>query len=228
MNLYELFIGFRYLKSKKSQGFISFNTVLSIFIVFIGVFILILVTSVMSGFQSQIKDKILDVDSHFTVNGYNGENFDEGITNYNEVAEIVKKNKQVVSAMPYFQGQGLLRYKSKISPVLVRGLGDKNNIPMDFKKFIIDGEYKFSGAKEIYIGDEMGYNERIKIGDVVELIVPKGKFSATEGMQPGIDKFKVIGFFKTGFYDFDTTMIIMSLPKVFQYWRQGLGNRCKG
>ena len=67
MSLYELFIGLRYLKAKKSQGFISFNTILSVIIVFLGVYILIVVISVMNGFQSQIKDKILDVDSHITV-----------------------------------------------------------------------------------------------------------------------------------------------------------------
>ena len=81
MRFYELFVGFRYLKSKKSQGFISFKTLLSIGIVFIGVFILIVVTSVMNGFQVQIKDKILDVDSHITVSGYSGDG-GEGISDY--------------------------------------------------------------------------------------------------------------------------------------------------
>jgi len=70
MRIYELFIGFRYLKSKKSERFISFNTALSIVIIFIGVFTLIVVISVMNGFQSQIKDKILDVDSHITITSY--------------------------------------------------------------------------------------------------------------------------------------------------------------
>ena len=70
MSLFELFIGLRYLKAKKSQGIISFNTVLSIVIVCIGVFIIIIVISVMNGFQSQIKDKILDVNSHITLMNY--------------------------------------------------------------------------------------------------------------------------------------------------------------
>ena len=81
MSLYELFIGFRYLKSKKSQGIVSSNTLLSIFIVFLGVFILIVVLSVMNGFQAAIKDKILDVDSHITVQSMYGPNEGLGIRN---------------------------------------------------------------------------------------------------------------------------------------------------
>lgn len=82
MKFYEFFIGFRYLKSKKSEGFISFNTLLSVFIVFLGVFILIVVLSVMNGFQSQIKDKILDVDSHIVVSNLSSEIDGMAIRNY--------------------------------------------------------------------------------------------------------------------------------------------------
>ncbi|HDP80383.1 MAG TPA: hypothetical protein ENN21_06025 [Spirochaetes bacterium] len=123
MNPYELFIGFRYLKAKKSQGFISFNTVLSIFIVFIGVFILIVVISVMTGFQSQIKEKILDVDSHITVSGYIGTS-GEGIADYRALQKKVSGVKGVVSVNPYLQGQGLFRHRQNISPVIIRGIGD--------------------------------------------------------------------------------------------------------
>ena len=73
MKFFEFFIGLRYLRSKKEQGFISFNTMLSVLIVFLGVFILIVVLSVMNGFQGQIKDKILDVDSHITVSNLSSE-----------------------------------------------------------------------------------------------------------------------------------------------------------
>ncbi|HQL43264.1 MAG TPA: ABC transporter permease, partial [Spirochaetota bacterium] len=78
MRLYELFIGWRYLKAKKSQGFISFNTFLSLFIVAIGVFVIIVVMSVMTGFQSQIRDKILDVDAHITVSRFFADDNSEG------------------------------------------------------------------------------------------------------------------------------------------------------
>ncbi len=211
MNPFELFIGFRYLKAKKSQGFISFNTLLSVFIVFLGVFILIVVISVMTGFQSQIKDKILDVDSHITVSGYAG-TAGEGIAGYRVLQNRILKVKGVVSVNPYLQGQGLFRYRNNISPVLIRGIGTRDQIPEDIKKFITEGSKSFSTPRDIMIGAEMAFNYNINRGDWIELIVPRGRLSATTGVTPGIGAFRVAGFFKTGYYDFDTRLIVMSLP----------------
>lgn len=211
MGLYELFIGFRYLRAKKSQGFISFNTLLSVFIVFLGVFIIIVVISIMTGFQSQIKDKILDVDPHITVSSYSGENGD-GIANYTALIEKIKTVKGVKSVSPFLQGQGLLRFKNNISYVMIRGLGAVDNIPPDVKKFITEGKKNFESPMDIYIGAEMAYNYFINIGDKIELIIPRGRLTATTGVTPGMGTYRVAGFFKTGYYDFDTRLIIMSLP----------------
>lgn len=219
MNLYELFIGFRYLKSKKNQAFISFNTLLSIFIVFIGVFILIIVISVMNGFQAQIKDKILDVDSHITVMAYNSGSTETGMSNYNRVSETIKEYPEVVSAVPYFQGQGILRDKNKISAVLIRGVGEGNDLPPDFKKYVDvvrddfpDCAEGFSGIDEVFVGLELAEMNHILIGETIEVIVAKGQFSVVTGSTPGVEKLKVVGYFKTGYYEFDTNMIITSLP----------------
>ena len=210
MNPYELFIGFRYLKAKKSQGFISFNTVLSIFIVFIGVFILIVVISVMTGFQSQIKEKILDVDSHITVSGYIGTS-GEGIADYRALQKKVSGVKGVVSVNPYLQGQGLFRHRQNISPVIIRGIGTTGALPADVKKFLVDGDTGFKGPRDVLIGAEMAFNYNINRGDWIELIVPRGRLSATTGVSPGIGSYRVAGFFKTGYYDFDTRLIVMPL-----------------
>jgi lipoprotein-releasing system permease protein len=220
MNLYELFIGFRYLKAKKSQGFISFNTVLSMFIVFLGVFILIVVISVMTGFQSQIKDKILDVDSHITVAPY-GIDGGDGIPNYNAVIKRINTVKGVKSAIPYLQGQGLFRFRTFIAPVLVRGMGTVEAMPPDVSKFITEGKKKLDAIDEVYIGTEMAMNYAVKVGEVIEVIVPKGRLAATTGLTPGIGSFRVAGFFKTGYYDFDTRLIIMSLPMAQALYEMG-------
>ena len=228
MRLYELFIGFRYLKAKKSQMFISFNTLLSILIVFFGVFTLIIVISVMNGFQIQIKDKILDVDSHIAVVSIYNIDGIEGITNYNTLKERIKLIKGVSTVNPYIQGQGLLRFRKNISPVVIRGMGNKSYLPLDMKKFISEGEKDFKGLNNVYIGSEMAFNYNIRIGDRIELIVPKGRLTATTGVTPGKGSFKVIGFFKTGYYEFDTSLIIMSLPAAQRLYEigdivQGLG-----
>ncbi|MCU0843949.1 MAG: ABC transporter permease [Spirochaetes bacterium] len=211
MSLYELFVGLRYLKAKKSQGFISFNTLLSIVIVFLGVFILIVVISVMTGFQGQIKDKILDVDSHITVSGYSGDD-GEGISDYAAITRKIGAIKGVRSASPYLQGQGLFRFRTAITPVLIRGIGSTAGIPDDTAKFITEGPRSYQRDNDIYIGSEMAFNFGIRRGDTVELIVPRGRLTATTGVTPGMGSFRVAGFFKTGYYDFDTRLIMMSLP----------------
>ncbi|MGL4368758.1 MAG: FtsX-like permease family protein, partial [Spirochaetota bacterium] len=79
----------------------------------------------------------------------------------------------------------------------------------------------FSREPEIYIGTEMAANSMIDIGEYVELIVPKGRFNTVEGVQPGVGRFKVIGYFKTGYYEFDTGMIFMSLPQAQRIFSVG-------
>lgn len=211
MRLFELFIGFRYLKSKKSQGFISFNTFLSVLIVSLGVFILILVISVMNGFQGQIKDKILDVDSHIVVSNLASEIDGVAIKDYRELSDAIRGTEHVVSVSPYLQGQGLFRFKRNVGPVMIRGIGSKENIPSDIKKFITLNRGDFCQKKGIYIGEEMAFNYGVKVGNQMEIIVPQGRLTAVEGVTPGIRKYTVLGFFKTGYYDFDTKLIMMSL-----------------
>jgi lipoprotein-releasing system permease protein len=220
MSLYELFIGFRYLKAKKSQKIVSFNTILSITIVFIGVFILIIVISVMNGFQSAIKDKILDVNSHIEVMNYPISR-DKLIKNYNTLKNKIASVNGIISAEPYIEGQALFRFKENFSTVAVRGMGSENNLPAELAKFITEGEKKFSLKDEVYIGSEMAINNNIKLKDRIELIVPKGKLSATTGFQPGKGVFTVIGFFKTHYYEYDTSLIITSLKSAQKLYEIG-------
>jgi lipoprotein-releasing system permease protein len=237
MSLYELFIGFRYLKSKKHQAFISFNTVLSIGIVFLGVFILILVISVMNGFQAQIKDKILDIDSHITVNGYDGINFNSGIENYRSVTAKILENPDVVSAGPYLQEEGILNFTRKISGVMIRGIGSEEHMPADIQKFIDEAQQgmdspqrKFTDKNQVYIGKELSALKQIFIGDTIEIIVAKqnqvDSFTGLSSSAPRIEKLKVVGYFKTGYYDFDTKMLITSLPTAQEIY--GFENKAWG
>ncbi|MBN2079559.1 MAG: ABC transporter permease [Spirochaetes bacterium] len=237
MGLYELFVGFRYLKSKKSQGIVSSNTVLSIVIVFLGVFILIVVLSVMNGFQAAIKDKILDVDSHITVRSMYGSSESLGIRNYEGLVEKVRSVDEVRSAEPFIMSQGLFRFGSTISPVIIRGSGRGGVIPPEVAKFIVKepGESgargqggipertvrDFFSARTVFIGQEMALNNSILVGDYIELIVPRGSLTAKTGLTPGMEKFRVVGYFKTEYYDFDTKLVILSLPQAQRLFEVG-------
>jgi lipoprotein-releasing system permease protein len=242
MSLYELFIGFRYLKSKKSQGIVSTNTILSIIIVFLGVFILIVVLSVMNGFQAAIKDKILDVDSHITVQSMYGTGEGLGIYDYEPLISKIKTLEDVRAVDPYIMSQGLLRYGSNISPVIVCGVGRNGKIPEDMSKFIVKDLDSFNkkiarplsknviqdffNTRSVFIGQEMAANYNILIGDYIELIVPKGTLSVRTGITPGLEQFRVIGLFKTGYYDFDTKLVVTSLPQA--QWLFEIGDAVSG
>jgi len=218
MKLYELFIGFRYLRAKKRSGFISFNTLLSVLIVFIGVFILIVVISVMNGFQAQIKDKILDIDSHITVEvGYGS----ALIRNYLEITKNISEIDGVKSANPFLQGHGLLRFRSSIIYFMIRGMGLPNEPTEDVAKFITEGLESYTRETGVFLGSEMAFSNGIRKGDIVEIIVPKGRLDAVDGMAPGLRKYKVLGFFKTGYYDFDTKLILMSLTDAQKLFEVG-------
>ena len=235
MGLYELFVGFRYLKSKKSQGIVSSNTVLSIVIVFLGVFILIVVLSVMNGFQAAIKDKILDVDSHISVRSMYGSAESLGIRDYGGMIEKIRAIDEVRSAEPYIMSEGLFLFGSTISPVMIRGSGRGGVIPGDVLKFIIKepGEEgkrgalpdallrDFFNARTVFIGQEMALNNSIVVGDYIELIVPRGSLTAKTGLTPGMERFRVIGYFKTEYYDFDTKLVILSLPQAQRLFEVG-------
>ena len=220
MSLYELFIGFRYLKAKKSQGIVSFNTILSITIVFLGVFILIIVISVMNGFQSAIKDKILDVNNHIEVLNYPISR-DRMIRNYESIKNKILPLKGIKSAEPYIESLALFRFRENISSVAVRGMGNTGNIPNDFAKFITEGEKKFSPEKEVFVGSEMAINNGIKLGDKIEIFVAKGRLTARTGNQLGKSLFKVIGFFKTHYYEYDTSLIVISLKSAQNLYEIG-------
>ena len=220
MSLYELFIGFRYLKAKKSQGIVSFNTILSVTIVFLGVFILIIVISVMNGFQSAIKDKILDVSNHIEVLNYPIAR-DKLIRDYDNIKNKILTVQGVKSAEPYIESLALFRFRENISSIAVRGMGSEKNIPNDFSKFITEGEKKFLHGNEVYIGSEMALNNNIKLGDSIEIFVAKGKLTASTGNQLGKSLFKVIGFFKTHYYEYDTSLIVISLKSAQRLYEIG-------
>jgi len=225
MRLFEFFIGFRYLRTKRKQGFISFNTLLSLLIVFIGVFILIVVISVMNGFQSQIKDKILDVDFHVSISkSYSSS--ETTIKNYSKIINRIKDIDEIKVINPYVEGQALFRWKNDISPIAVRGVGDKNSMPENLKKVIVEGPKEFLGQRGVYIGVEMGKYYGISVGERIELVIPKGRLTAAKGIEPGIERYKVLGFFRTGYYEFDSKLVLMSLTQCQKLY--GVGKTISG
>ncbi len=211
MNLpYQLFISLRYLRTKKKQKGISVNTAISIAGVALGVMALIIVLSVMSGFQDDLQKKILGVNAHIVVLSYEGK-----LKGQAELREKIGRIKGIESSTPFVYGQAMLGSGAKGHGVVVRGIEPDIGIGMtDILKNIkggsIDALKKDTGTPGIIIGRELLRNLGLFAGDEVNLISPFG-IAGPLGMLPKIKKFKVAGFFEAGMYEYDSSLAYINI-----------------
>ncbi len=211
---FELFIALRYLRAKRKQTFISLITFISILGVILGVMALIVVLSVMSGFQTALRDKILGTNAHIIVLNYEGH-----FNNYNDVIENIKKdNVDIIDAAPFIVTQVLLSGKERAYGVVLRGIdlerqvkvtNLKNQIKMGNIMDLIDKK----NINNLIIGKELARNLNIYVGDSVNVILPLGQMTPM-GMIPKMLSFKVIGVFETGMFEYDSNLVYASLDSV--------------
>ncbi|MBI3753006.1 MAG: lipoprotein-releasing ABC transporter permease subunit [Deltaproteobacteria bacterium] len=225
---YELFIGLRYLKAKRKQTFISIITLISILGVMVGVTALIVVLSVMTGFEEDLRDKILGVNAHLVVL-----ELGRGMKDYKDVAQKVKKVEGVVSATPFIYNQAMLSTENGVVGVVVRGLdidsmGEVIALPKRIKSGSLEGlrnslQDKYTPGAPlpgIVIGKELSRNLGIAVGDEVNVISPSGTMTAA-GPVPRIARFKVSGIFEFGMYEYDSSMTFISLESANKFFRMG-------
>ncbi|RJP54603.1 MAG: lipoprotein-releasing ABC transporter permease subunit [Deltaproteobacteria bacterium] len=210
---YELFIGLRYLKAKRKQTFISIITLISIGGVAIGVMTLIVVIGVMTGFKEDLTGKILGYYSHIVVLKQN-----EGLDDYERIIRKIEKVKGVKSATPFTYTQAMLSSKSGSLGVVLRGVDPKTigkviNIGSNMKEgslLNLEGPNSSADYPGIIIGKELSRNLGIFYGDTVNLISPMGVMTPM-GMVPRMKKFKIVGIFESGMYEYDSSFLYISL-----------------
>ena len=216
---YELFISLRYLKAKRKQIFISLITVLSMAGVGLGVMALIVVLSVMSGFEEDLKTKILGTNAHLVI-------FQHGspMRDYGEVSRRVEGLKGVVATTPFIFSQAMLTSETNVLGVVLRGIdpntaGRVINIEKTFKKGSMDGLKREEGSSEppgILVGKELAQTLGIMLGDTVVVVSPLGSL-APMGTGPPMKKFRVSGIFDSGMYEYDTTLAYISLKSAQKF-----------
>ncbi|GBD95751.1 MAG TPA: lipoprotein-releasing ABC transporter permease subunit [Nitrospirae bacterium] len=220
MNLpYQFFIALRYFKSKKKHSGVSINTLISIAGVALGVMTLITVLSVMSGFQEDLQEKILGVNSHIVTLSYKGR-----IRDYDAVREKISRVEGVVDAAPFIYGQAMLRSGSRAHGVVVRGIDPvtgtgTTDILQNLKAGSIDGLKRDTDIPGIIIGRELLRTLGLFVGDEIEMISPISEMGPL-GMIPKMKKFKVAGYFEAGMYEYDSSLAFISLRaarKFFKY-----------
>jgi len=225
---YEWFIGLRYLKAKRKQTFISIITIISIVGVMVGVMALIVVLAVMSGFEKTLKEKILGTQAHLVLLKAS----QEGMDHYEEVAKKVQEVKGVVSVAPFIFNQVMLSSESNVSGVVIKGIdpdrvGKVTELAHNMKAGRLQDlrEEGDSNSSSIILGVELAKHLGISLNDTIQVISPLGTMTPM-GMMPKMKRFRIVGVFYSGMYEYDNTMAYVSLESAQKFF--GMGARVTG
>ncbi len=228
---YELFIANRYLKSKRKTGFISLITYISIIGVMIGVAALIIVLSIMNGFEGEVRSRIIGFGSHIELRTYHN----EGIEDFNTLQKKVEPINHIIGISPYINEMGLIVSKNKKrKAVAVKGVDSatvsrvsdvKDNINygiFELGQVEADNGRKYPGiVLGTYLADKIG----VDIGDRVQILSPSG-ISPMMSSIPPIITFYVTGFFETGIYEFDDVFAYVDIKEAQKLFK--LKNKVTG
>jgi lipoprotein-releasing system permease protein len=249
MMAYELMVGMRYLRAKRKEAFISLITVISIVGVMIGVMTLNIVLAVMTGFEEDLRDRILGFNPHIMVVSYAGV-----IKQADEVVGEVRATDGVVAAAPMVYGQAMLSTGHGVSGVIARGIGPADaDTVVDLRRHLTTGTVEGLGApfevpvgtgdgaagpdhggkaaprtvelSGIILGGELAKQLGLDVGDPVSLVSPLGTPSPV-GMVPKVKRFAVAGTFDSGMFEYDASLIYMSLADAQHFF--GLGDGITG
>jgi lipoprotein-releasing system permease protein len=214
----ELFIGLRYTRAKRRNHFISFISLFSILGIALGVTVLITVMSVMNGFQKELRDRILGMASHITINGYQG-----NLADWNEHLEKVKQNPEVLGVAPFIRSEGMLTHGQFVHGVLIRGvLPELEPTVSEVGEKMVDGSLNDlqPGEYRIIIGKYLARSLGASIGDKITLLSPQAQVTPA-GVLPRMKRFVVSGIFEVGHNEYDTSLAFIHLRDASKLFRTG-------
>ncbi|AJP48398.1 cell division protein FtsX [Rugosibacter aromaticivorans] len=219
---YEFLIGLRYTRAQPREGggnrFISFIALISMLGLALGVAALIIVLSVMNGFQKELRERILGVVSHIQVTTESGE-----LTDWSHVVQGVARHPQVRAAAPYVQQQGMLSFDGQVRGVMVRGIVPKaEDTVANFSRHMQAGrlEQLVPGEFGIVLGAELAHALQARLGDKVTLLAPQGLVTPA-AILPRVKQFRVVGIFDVGMYEFDSGLALIELSDAQKMYRMG-------
>lgn len=233
MNLpYQLFIALRHLKSKKRHKGISFNAIISIGGITVGVMALLVVLSVMNGFHGKLREKILGANAHAVVLNLRG-----AIEDHNQVMERLKDKPQIVSMSPFVLGQVMVSSGQRAHGVFMRGIEPASELKTtDILKYLSEGSVedlisnnKVQTTENAYpwiiLGRELASMLGVMKGDVINVLSPMGEIGPL-GMLPRIKNFQVAGIFEMGMFEYDMNLVLTDIKAAGDFF--GYGNAVTG
>jgi lipoprotein-releasing system permease protein len=207
---FERMVAGRYLRARKGERFVSIIAIFSLVGIALGVATLIVVTSVMSGFQVELVSRILGVNGHITIEAYAGKKIDT----YQALLTKIRAIPAIASATPVLDGQALLSTDSGgARGGLVRGISlDDLRALHPISDHIIAGTLTaFAGDDAIAIGVGLANTYRLRVGDPLTIISPEGAATAF-GTIPRVRAYKVVAVFDAGLNDYNNSVVFLPLP----------------
>ncbi|MDO8893160.1 MAG: lipoprotein-releasing ABC transporter permease subunit [Sulfurimicrobium sp.] len=218
MSPFELFIGLRYTRAKRRNHFISFISLISMAGIALGVAALIVVLSVMNGFQQELRARILGVASHIQITGG-----DNTLADWRSVAEDATRHPEVAAAAPYIMAQNMLTFDQAVQGAIVRGiLPELESGVAQFSSHMKQGRLEDlrSGEFGIVLGSELARTLGARLGDKVVVMAPQGQVTPA-GVVPRLKQFAVRGIFEVGMYEYDNGLALIHIDDAARLYRMG-------
>jgi lipoprotein-releasing system permease protein len=215
---YEWWIGTRYLSSTHRRGFVSIVALISVVGLMLGVAVLIVVLSVMNGFERELRTRILAVTAHATLMGLEGT-----LEDWREARAVALQTAGVRAAVPYVEAQSMLALGGTITGAQVRGIDPAEEGKADsLEARMVSGSLGalLPGSWNIVLGDALATELGAKSGDTLVLIAPEGSATPT-GVMPRMRRFTVSGIFSSGMYEFDRGLALVNLQDAARLYRTG-------
>ncbi|GAB7529856.1 lipoprotein-releasing ABC transporter permease subunit [Pseudomonas sp. 3A(2025)] len=213
-----IFIGARYTRAKRRKNFISFISMTSMIGLALGVLAMIVVLSVMNGFQREMSSRILGMVPHAAILGT------KPVDDWQKVADAALRNPQVVAAAPLTEMEGMLSYRGLMQPIQVSGIDPAREHEVSIvTQHITRGslENLKPGEFGVVLGEITARRFRVNVGDALTLIVPEIS-NAPGGITPRLQRLTVVGLFKVG-AELDGSMALMNISDAgqMQRWQPG-------
>ncbi len=212
-------IGLRYLRAKRRNGFISFISLASILGIALGVTALITTLAVMSGFQREIRDRMLQMAAHATVSGYG-----EPLQDWQRAVDIALKDPRVAGAAPYIEKITLIM-SANSQPAMLRGVVPEEEVKVSvLSEKMVQGKLTDlqPGSFRIVLGRELAVWLGVSVGDDVLVALDDFRSSPVGGVQT-MKRFQVSGIFEAGYNEFDKGLAVVNLQDLQRLLRMGDG-----
>jgi lipoprotein-releasing system permease protein len=217
---YEWLIGTRYLRSAHRRGFVSFVALMSVCGLTLGVATLIVVLSVMNGFERELRSRILAVTSHAELTGTSGP-----LADWRTLAERARRQSGVAAAVPYVESQAMLANGTAMAGATVRGvLPQEERSATGLAQRVTEGNLAdlAPGGYGIILGSALAHELGARLGGTVVVIAPQGTATPT-GVVPRMRRFRVVGVFSSGMYEYDRGLALTEMSDAARLFRLGEG-----